>query len=270
MSICNYIFIDGSYYCFHRYYSLLKWWKHANPNEEIDDPTTNDIFIEKFKKTFVDNIKSMPKKLKINKTNYKIIVGKDCKRANIWRHEYYDKYKSTRENNENIGTFFKIVYEEQLFEKAGCEIILYHNKLEADDCIALYVKYLVSVNNKTNIYIITSDKDYLQLNNNNINLLNLSFKNIVNDKCMGDAISDLQLKILMGDISDNIPSVFPKCGLKTAIKCIDDEDFFKKKMNNNVEYYKQYECNKILIDFNNIPTELVTEFNNAYLTEYIK
>ena len=64
----------------------------------------------------------------------------------------------------------------------------------------------------------------------------------------------------MGDTSDAIPSVFPKCGPKTAHKCLDDPEFFKKKMADNPEYYKQYELNKTLVDFNNIPEELVKEF----------
>jgi 5'-3' exonuclease len=64
----------------------------------------------------------------------------------------------------------------------------------------------------------------------------------------------------MGDTSDNIPSVFPKCGPKTAQKCIEDEEFFKKKMNDNPEYYKQYELNKKLICFDYIPENLVEEF----------
>jgi 5'-3' exonuclease len=64
----------------------------------------------------------------------------------------------------------------------------------------------------------------------------------------------------MGDISDNIPSVFPKCGPKTAQKCIEDPEFFKKKMADNAEYYKQYELNKTLVNFDNIPENLVEEF----------
>jgi 5'-3' exonuclease len=70
----------------------------------------------------------------------------------------------------------------------------------------------------------------------------------------------LEIKIIMGDISDNIPSVFPKCGPKTAQKCIDDPEFFKKKMENNEAYYKQYELNKKLINFDNIPLEFYNEF----------
>jgi 5'-3' exonuclease len=76
----------------------------------------------------------------------------------------------------------------------------------------------------------------------------------------GNAEDDLKIKILMGDTSDNIPSVFPKCGLKTAQKCIEDEDFFKKKMADNQSYYKQYELNEKLVSFDKIPSNLVEEF----------
>jgi 5'-3' exonuclease len=64
----------------------------------------------------------------------------------------------------------------------------------------------------------------------------------------------------MGDLSDNIPSVFPKCGPKTAQKCVEDPEFFKKKMSDSPEYYNQYELNKKLINFDNIPATLVEEF----------
>ena len=42
----TFIFIDGSYFCFYRYHSLLTWWKNAYP-EEIDvlqDPYKNEKF----------------------------------------------------------------------------------------------------------------------------------------------------------------------------------------------------------------------------------
>ena len=90
---------------------------------------------------------------------------------------------------------------------------------------------------------------------------NLAFKNIAENKSStGDAKRDLEIKIIMGDISDNIPSAFPKCGPKTAQKCIEDPEFFKKKMAGNPDYYKQYELNKTIVDFNNIPEDLVNEF----------
>lgn len=267
-----YIFIDGSYYCFHRYYSLLNWWKNAHPDENNDVPMQNTLFVEKFKKTFIETIEQIPKKLKlINKkqkklTNpIKILVGRDCKRENIWRNQLFDKYKATRLNSIESGfmggPFFKMAYEEDLFQKAGAEKILYHPHLEADDCIAIYVKKILQEQPDCTIYIITSDNDYLQLIRENVHIYNLAFKNLKESKTFtGDPRHDLQLKIIMGDTSDNIPSVFPKCGIKTAKKCIEDKEFFEKKMASNEEYYKQYNLNENLVSFDKIPNNLKEEF----------
>ena len=266
-SIMNptFIFIDGSYYNFHRYFALQQWWKNAYPEEQLDDPYQNEKFVEKFKKTFVENLQQMPKKLKIHKSiNPIMIVGKDCKRENIWRNEFFSNYKANRANGPEDGfmggPFFKMVYEDNLFQQGGAKAILKHPKLEADDCIALSVKYLTTKYPECHIYIITSDRDYLQLNSHNIDIFNLAYKNIAEKNSTGDSKTDLEIKIIMGDSSDNIPSVFPKCGPKTAQKCIEDPEFFKKKMANNPEYYAQYKLNTKLVNFNNIPNDLVDEF----------
>ena len=262
----TFIFVDGSYYNFYRYFALMQWWKNAYPDEPLDDPYQNEKFVEKFKKTFVDNLLQMPKKLKIDKNiNPIMIIGKDCKRENIWRNEIFEKYKATRANGSEDGfmggPFFKMAYADEMFQKGGAKAILKHPKLEADDCIAISVKHLLNKYPDCHIYIITSDRDYLQLNASNVDLYNLAYKNIAENKSStGNSKDDLEIKIIMGDISDNIPSIFPKCGPKTAQKCIEDPEFFKKKMADNQEYYKQYELNKKLVDFNNIPQELINEF----------
>ena len=57
----TFIFIDGSYFCFYRYHSLITWWKNAFPLEQdaLLNPIENEKFVEKFKKTFVDNIQKI-------------------------------------------------------------------------------------------------------------------------------------------------------------------------------------------------------------------
>lgn len=263
-----FIFVDGSYYCFHRYYALNVWWKNAYTEEELLIPYENEKFVEKFRKTFVENLLQMPKKLKLHKNHNKpiLIVAKDCKRQNIWRNELYSDYKANRNNTEEDGfmggPFFKMVYDEELYKKGGAHTILGHPKLEADDCIALSVKYLVKKYPSCKIYIITGDKDYFQLKADNIFIYALNYKPLANVKnSTGDPIKDLKIKILMGDVSDNIPSVFPKCGFKTALKCIEDESFYNKKMNNN-NYIENYKLNEKLINFEFIPEKLQDEFYN--------
>lgn len=274
-SIMNptFIFVDGSYYCFYRYFALQRWWQSAYPNEPLDNPYENPIFVEKFKKTFVENLERIPMKLNIHREPVKpiLIVGKDCKRENIWRNDLFNNYKASRANGFEDGfmggPFFQMAYKNKLFQKGGAKAIIKHPRLEADDCIALSVKYLIQKYPQCKIYIITSDRDYLQLNSHNVHLYTLGYKNLADGKtATGNPLEDLRIKILMGDKSDNIPSVFPKCGLKTAQKCIEDEEYFKKKMANNPSYYEQYKLNELLINFNMIPANYITEFMESLRT----
>lgn len=261
------IFVDGSYYCFYRYYSLMNWWKLANPDVVLGDPFDNEIFLQKFKKLFVENIANIPKKLSLNESScdIEIIVGKDCKRENIWRHAYCEGYKSARDkvdiNNPFYGgRFFKMAYEEELFLKAGAKKIMSHPKLEADDVIAISVKRALELYADCSIYIITSDKDYLQLLEPRVKIYNLGFKNIADQKSsFNDAKKDLFLKIVMGDKSDSITSVLKKCGPKMAVKCYEDAVYFQEKLKAE-NAHEKYEQNRKIIDFNEIPEELVSEF----------
>ena len=262
----TFIFVDGSYYNFYRYYASMQSWKFSNPDLPLNEPFENVEFVAKFKKSHLENLQQIPKKLKLNKDSLPIIiVGKDCKREDIWRMKHFPGYKGTRDDGKGTfkgGPFFKMVYAEELFLKGGAKAILKHPHLEADDCIALSVKYLQQkYGTSCEIYVITSDKDYLQLSAPNVHLYNLQYKNIAEGKgTHGDPKTDLQIKIIMGDSSDNIPSVFPKCGPKTALKCIEDPAFFQKKLEENISHGAQYSLNQLLVNFDNIPDALCDEF----------
>lgn len=263
----TFIFVDGSYYCFHRYYALQRWWKSAYPDEPLTIPAENEAFVQKYKKTFINNLNDIPRKLNLHKDPVKpiLIVGKDCPRENIWRMDIFKDYKGTRTLDDGFmgGPFFKMAYEEDLFQQGGVKALLYHPRLEADDCIALSVKHLCKKYPLCNIYIITSDRDYLQLNNDhhNVFIYNLAFKNLAQEKSStGNGMTDLKIKILVGDTSDNIPSVFPKCGPKTALKCVEDDAYFQQKMQDNPVYKAQYELNETLIHFDKIPQHFAEEF----------
>ena len=76
----------------------------------------------------------------------------------------------------------------------------------------------------------------------------------------------------MGDISDNIPSVFPKCGPKTALKYFEDQVEFQKKLNSSDAFMSQYNTNKKIVDFNEIPVLLANEFftnNTSVINELL-
>ena len=43
----TFIFVDGSYYNFYRYFALMQWWKNAYPDEPLTDPYQNEKFVDK-------------------------------------------------------------------------------------------------------------------------------------------------------------------------------------------------------------------------------
>ena len=90
----NYLFIDGSYFIFFRYFSVLNWFKLSHKEEEIKDPINNKEFVDKFKRHFSLKLE-ITQKLNIN--NPIILVGKDTSRQNIWRMKYLPSYKETRD-----------------------------------------------------------------------------------------------------------------------------------------------------------------------------
>ena len=255
----TYILIDMSYFIFYRYYALVSWWKHAKPDNllDISKILENKEFMDKFEKTFVDKIKEIPKKLKLKNMIY--FAAKDCPRKDIWRNEFYNKYKEHREMDDNfmVGPFFEKAY--QILEQEHIPI-LYHPKLEADDCIALACTYILSKYTHSIIYIIANDMDYLQLAQEKINIINLKYKYLTSNKnWSGNPQKDLFCKIVMGDKSDNIPSIFNKCGPKTALKCYEDTEYFKRKLETE-SISDNYIKNRKLIDFNEIPKDLQEEF----------
>ena len=205
----NVILFDGSYFCFYRYFVIEQWFRLAKKDEKMDDPFQNALFVEKFRKTFVDKIGETIKKLKIE--NPIIMVGKDCPRQKIWRMALFPEYKSNRAKDDGFmgGPFFKMAYEDNLFEKAGAKLRLSHPGLEADDCIAITVKHILRKYDDAKIWIIASDMDYLQLASDKVKIFNLKYKDITESKnCFKDAEKDLFCKIVAGDKSDCIPSVF--------------------------------------------------------------
>ena len=63
----------------------------------------------------------------------------------------------------------------------------------------------------------------------------------------------------MGDVSDNIKAIIPKCGPKTALKLYENKELFEEKLKDPV-IKANYERNRILVDFNYIPEQYVKEF----------
>lgn len=245
----SYLLIDTSYMVFYRYYAIRSWYKRAYPDSpDLDE----NIIKQKFQERFIKGIEELSKKYKTPYNN--IFFCCDCPQKEIWRKEIYPEYKNNRKDDPDVSKAFTIFFEKiyTLIQEKNIKIFRCEHA-EADDIAAIITKELQQENKIT---IITSDQDYLQLLNDNTQIFNLSKKkNNLKDKSLGDSHLDLQVKIIIGDKSDNISGCFPRCGQKTALKYIKEnklESLFIKYPGSK----NKYEINKKLIDFNYIPDNI--------------
>ena len=265
-SIMNFILIDGSYFIYHRYYSLKTWWKNARRETESTTPCENPRFIEKFRTTCKSKIEDLVK-LYSKDSKPIIMIGKDCYSKSIWRREIFPEYKFGRKKDEDgVGQSFKLTYKDNVFQMSGADCILYDDELEADDCIAITTQHIIKNYPHAEVYIITSDMDYLQLVEDRVHIYNLKGDKLTDSKnSFNDPKKDLFCKIVAGDKSDNIASVFPRCGVKTAEKYYHDMKSFQEKLESHEQYKTMYHRNKTLVDFDNIPEHLRRRFEQNCL-----
>ncbi len=152
-----------------------------------------------------------------------ICVAFDPKKP-TFRHEQYSEYKAGRAKApDELVQQFELIRTVLNTHSIKCIEI---EGFEADDVAGTMSK--LSVQNGIDVYLVTSDKDYLQLVDDTVKVI-LTKKGATNTKEMDrNAIFEdyeitpeefVDLKALMGDQSDNIPGV-SGVGEKTAIKLI--------------------------------------------------
>ena len=262
-----YLLIDTSYTIFFRYYATKRWYNFSHPEDKFEEDYewfNNEIFKNMFEKQFYDSFTKIIKKYNVPEKN--IVFIRDCPRNEIWINKFSNIYKANRDelygsDNKIVfkgGPFFKYTYNTiipDIVSKKGSKVIK-HDNMEADDIIALTKNYLRNKYPDEKIIIVASDCDLLQLLDDNTDIINLK-NQLLNKKSTGNPKMDLEIKILCGDKSDNISSCFNKCGIKTATKLFNDKNLLAEKFKKNPDSLDKYALNKILIDFSNIPKELV-------------
>lgn len=143
-----------------------------------------------------------------------------------FRHEMYPEYKANREETpEDIKK--SVPYIKAILQAYGIPILLVPG-YEADDVIGTLAKRAESEG--YTVYMMTPDKDYIQLLSNNIYIYKPSRSGSgieVVDKVkacadfkLTDPVQFIDILALMGDASDNIPGA-PGVGEKTAMKLIE-------------------------------------------------
>ena len=145
-------------------------------------------------------------------------------KGKTFRHNEYSEYKGGRaETPDELKMQFPL--SRKICEVLGIKCLEIDN-YEADDIIGTFADMITKINEHA--LIVSSDKDLLQLINDNVSVKLLKTHDyIMMDKeefrktYMVDPINMIDLKALMGDSSDNIPGV-AGIGEKTAIKLLSE------------------------------------------------
>jgi len=275
----TFIVVDTSYAIFYRYHATKRWYSFAHREDYnvIDNYFLDEVFKSKFKKLFVAMFTPLFKKY--NSDFQHVIFAKDCPRKNIWRNSHIQQYKGNRKISEKdkcIGEFFKYTYQTIIpeLEQQYSTKLIECATLEGDDCIYIIKDILTAHYANRPIVIIGSDHDLMQLLDNYekdleklhtglITIITLKGK-LLSDKSCGDSRKDLEIKIITGDKSDNIPGCFPKCGYKTALKLVNNKELLDKKFIKHEGSRDIYERNKKIISFACIPKELYKKCYETY------
>jgi DNA polymerase-1 len=164
----------------------------------------------------------MMRLLEKEKPDY-LVVASDTKKT-TFRHELYSAYKANRkEMPEDLATQIEPFFE--MLENMGCTL-LKKEGVEADDIIASLVQKFA--NEDTHVYIVSGDKDFLQLIGEHVSLYSPKKGGLVEilgekevfEKFACEPRQVVDFLALTGDSADNVPGV-PGIGLKGAAKLLE-------------------------------------------------
>lgn len=262
------MFVDASYLSFYRFFATKRWLQFSHP--EIDLNTVEwekcEEFMKKYEVMYMKSLQKFIREFKVPMQN--IIFVKDCPRCDIWRNDIYSEYKGTREETNRSftgGLVFKYTHMTiipSIEDKFKCKSMRIA-RAEADDVIAVCTRHVRNETPDRKIIIITSDTDYIQLLDEHTEIMTLRNQSL-RTKSTGNRELDIFIKVVRGDKSDNIPACFKRVGDKTAIKMYNNPDLLEKQFNTKVGSKDQFDLNKTLIDFTNIPMNLCEEIISSF------
>lgn len=220
----NLCVVDLSYLTYTRFFGVRDWYKRAFPEKQIPadhDWTADADFMAKFYSLFLKKLFAVCRQKLVPTSN--IVFAIDCRHNDNWRVLATQSYKETRKDSHaknNFSNFDIFPYIRRAviapLQREFGNLVLKHNNLEADDMVALFVRAAKSRHMPTNpgchIYIMANDRDYIQICDAFVHLIDLNDKPI-SDQIFApgtgmDARKFLLRKILCGDVSDNIAGCY--------------------------------------------------------------
>ena len=221
----------------------------------------------------VSQIVSLANKFGASKTNKCVI----CMDNKSWRKQFYnenksqfpdlvsEEYKGQRKRSSEIDwkTVFSIFEETMQGLKDYSDFFVVKTEnAEADDVIAVLTKEFKKTED---IWILSGDKDFIQLQD----IPRVNIFDPMKQQFRPDQDKELwrKIHILVGDVSDNIKSVRPRLGEKTAVKMLKDLDDL---LATDANFRARYKFNETLIDFDFIPDDIqksiLAEYNEQKLS----
>lgn len=273
------ILVDASFNSFYRFFATLRWYslsKKEQFKKYKDDPNydwfENIEFMEKYEKMYFESFENLLTRKIVYKST--VIFCQDAPQETLWRHklikskQLQDQYKGERpdlHSKYNFKNVFDYTYNQMIPNTKKEKPYPIHQlklpKTEADDIIASICIYMKKHNFNEEIIIVSGDDDFTQLGRENVSILNYHKKKLIkfnNEECE----DKLRLKIINGDKSDNIPSIFPKSrkevSLKTRKLIKESITAMNEFLENNPEIKSKFKLNEKLIDFNKIPKKIQT------------
>lgn len=157
-----------------------------------------------------------------------IVFANDLSRDRTFRRKIYKPYKAQRKEHDP-DIMIQLKYAAQIASLIGYKFIN-NETYEADDVLGMISKY--ATDNNMDMILSSSDKDMYQLINNNVYIWNHRNKEFIDEDWMMNKYQLtpaqwIELKMLQGDKSDNIPGI-QGVGEVTALKLM--------------QQYKSIEC----------------------------
>lgn len=276
------VLIDCSYLIYYSLHSAFnEWFKTSEnkvlisenykeiPYEDLPDLTQCDDYVRILSESVLKRLSSINWALSNKVFNQfdtiktTTFLCQDSPLKTNWRMNYYKEYKAHRKlvkhkfKVKNAFTYVQDIIIPKLDMERYFNIhVIRVADAEGDDIIASMCK-----NSKIkNKIIFASDHDFLQLRDEyNARMFNLEGVEILPEEYKKMPVSAKQYlfaKILMGDDSDNINQVFPRCGYQTAMKYVLNTEALKERLQSDAAAKKQFAINNKIINFENIPQEL--------------
>ena len=260
----------------------------------------NQVYMEKYVKLFKQNIDNIAKRFNVSPHN--ILFARDCPIDEIWRRKLYPGYKGSRcpevvpppvlvptlDTEIGLGLLMDVSkmnkswqhldkqvigidmlgfgpvvkHNNDTFLKTGYVKTMRVGSAEADDVCAIIAMRVRKLQPNRKIVIVANDRDYLQLIDPNLTVVDIpNFNEITHKKGDLTANEALLHKIIAGDTSDDIPS----CGTNDAKKYACNPVLLKKLLDTDPVFKQKYEFNSVLIDFKKIPDDIQDKIWNTFL-----